>query len=147
MKNFAANNAGISINTPKFDKNFIDGNNQPATFTPTQQEAITSGLSAGLTMVVGPPGTGKTDTATSIIANLYKNNPTQRTLIVTHSNAALNDIFEKLMTRGDIDEQHILRLGRGESNLNVKSTHDFTKNGRVDFSLTQRLELLKQVSE
>ena len=40
----------------------------------------------GLTMVVGPPGTGKTDVAVQIISNLYHNFPDQRTLIVTHSN-------------------------------------------------------------
>ena len=32
-------------------------------FTPVQVEAIRSGVNPGLTMVVGPPGTGKTDTA------------------------------------------------------------------------------------
>ena len=37
-------------------------------------------------MVVGPPGTGKTDVAVQIISNLYHNYPEQRTLIVTHSN-------------------------------------------------------------
>ena len=43
-------------------------------------------LQPGLTMVVGPPGTGKTDVAVQIISNLYHNFPDQRTLIVTHSN-------------------------------------------------------------
>ena len=37
-------------------------------------------------MVVGPPGTGKTDVAVQIISNIYHNFPDQRTLIVTHSN-------------------------------------------------------------
>lgn len=50
----------------------------------------------GLTMVVGPPGTGKTDVAVQIINNLYKNFPGERTLLVTHSNQALNDLFEKI---------------------------------------------------
>jgi len=55
-------------------------------FTPTQVEAIRSGMQPGLTMVVGPPGTGKTDVAVQIISNIYHNFPDQRTLIVTHSN-------------------------------------------------------------
>lgn len=55
-------------------------------FTPTQIEAIRSGMQPGLTMVVGPPGTGKTDVAVQIISNIYHNFPDQRTLIVTHSN-------------------------------------------------------------
>ena len=63
-------------------------------------EAIRSGMNHGLTMVVGPPGTGKTDVAVQTIANLYHNYPNQHTLIVTHSNQALNQIFEKIMQLG-----------------------------------------------
>ncbi|XWS58844.1 hypothetical protein CRYUN_Cryun08bG0068700 [Craigia yunnanensis] len=37
-------------------------------FTPTQIGAIISGIQPGLTMVVGPPGTGKTDTARDVPA-------------------------------------------------------------------------------
>lgn len=37
-------------------------------------------------MVVGPPGTGKTDTAVQIMHVLYHNQPDQRTLLITHSN-------------------------------------------------------------
>lgn len=46
-------------------------------FTPTQVEAIKSGTQPGLTLVVGPPGTGKTDVAVQIISNLYHNFPKQ----------------------------------------------------------------------
>ena len=41
-------------------------------------EAIRSGLNPGLTLVVGPPGTGKTDVAVQTIAALYRNHPTQK---------------------------------------------------------------------
>jgi hypothetical protein len=46
-------------------------------FTPVQVEAIRSGVNRGLTMVVGPPGTGKTDVAVQIISTLYHNFPNQ----------------------------------------------------------------------
>lgn len=62
-------------------------------------EAIKSGVQPGLTMVVGPPGTGKTDTAVQIMHVLYHNCPGQRTLLITHSNQALNDLFEKILER------------------------------------------------
>lgn len=62
-----------------------------------QVGAIISGIQPGLAMVVGPPGTGKTDTAVQILNVLYHNCPSQRTLIITHSNQALNDLFEKIM--------------------------------------------------
>lgn len=75
-------------------------------FTPRQVEAIRSGMSPGLTVVVGPPGTGKTDVAVQILVNLYHNFPQQKTLVVTHSNSALNDIFQKLANR-DISERYV----------------------------------------
>ena len=46
-------------------------------FTPVQVEAIRSGINPGLTIVVGPPGTGKTDVAVQIVSNLYHNYPQQ----------------------------------------------------------------------
>ncbi|XP_074604592.1 RNA helicase aquarius [Brevipalpus obovatus] len=112
-------------------------------FTPTQVEAIRSGMEAGLTIVVGPPGTGKTDVTVQIISNLYHNYPQQRTLIVTHSNQALNQLFEKIMCL-DIDERHLLRLGHGEEELATEK--DFSRYGRVNFVLKKRLELLDEVS-
>lgn len=113
-------------------------------FTPTQIEAIRSGMQPGLTMVVGPPGTGKTDVAVQIISNIYHNFPDQRTLIVTHSNMALNQLFEKIMAL-DIDERHLLRLGHGEEELETEK--DFSRYGRVNYVLAKRLELLDQVQK
>jgi superfamily I DNA/RNA helicase len=60
-------------------------------------------------MVVGPPGTGKTDVAVQIISNLYHNHPTQKILLVTHSNAALNDLFEKIMEVGKAERRNRLK--------------------------------------
>ncbi|KAG2227972.1 hypothetical protein INT45_011996, partial [Circinella minor] len=111
-------------------------------FTPVQVEAIRSGMNHGLTMVVGPPGTGKTDVAVQTIANLYHNYPNQHTLIVTHSNQALNQIFEKIMQL-DIDSNHLVRLGHGEEELNTELS--FSKYGRVSSFLERRLELLQEV--
>lgn len=93
-------------------------------FTPTQIEAIRAGTQPGLTLVVGPPGTGKTDVAVQIISNLYHNFPNQRTLIVTHSNQALNQLFEKIIAL-DVDERHLLRLGHGEEAL--ETDRDFSR--------------------
>lgn len=64
--------------------------------------------------VLGPPGTGKSDTAVQILATLYHTYPTQRTVIIAHSNAALNNIFQKVMARGDVEERHLVRLSSGE---------------------------------
>ncbi|CAG8455667.1 2479_t:CDS:10 [Acaulospora colombiana] len=111
-------------------------------FTPRQVEAIKSGVNPGLTMVVGPPGTGKTDVAVQVIANLYHNFPDQHTLLVTHSNQALNQLFEKILAL-DVDERHLLRLGHGEEELNTELS--FSKYGRVNSFLERRLTLLEEV--
>lgn len=107
-------------------------------------------------MVVGPPGTGKTDVAVQIISALYHNYPTQKILLVTHSNAALNDLFEKIMER-NVDPRHLLRLGSGEKDLRETLAASgaggggrgqgeaFSKQGRVDWTLSRRMQLLEQV--
>ena len=113
-----------------------------ALFTSVQAEAIRAGVNPGLTMVVGPPGTGKTDVAVQIMNELYHNFPNQRTLVITHSNHALNDLFVKIMER-DIPARYLLRLGMGEQELDTDI--DFSRAGRVNSMLARRLQLLAEV--
>lgn len=122
----------------------IDKRTNAIRFTPAQTEAIISGLQPGLTMVVGPPGTGKTDVAVQILSTLYHTYPNQRTLIVTHSNHALNQIFDK-MVELSVEEHHLLRMGHGEESL--MSNKDFSRQGRVKYVLAKRMELLIRVSK
>lgn len=111
-------------------------------FTPAQTEAIASGTQPGLTVIVGPPGTGKTDVATQIINNIYHNFPSQRTLLVAHSNQALNQLFQKIVAL-DIDERHLLRLGHGEEELETEAS--YSKHGRVESFLENRARYLAEV--
>ena len=78
-----------------------------------------------------------------MIAELLHNLPTQRILLITHSNHALNDLFEKVMER-DVDERYLLRLGRGSDDLEVQG-RDFSKFGRVQYMLARRMQLLTVV--
>ena len=55
---------------------------------------------------------------------------------------ALNQLFEKIMAL-DIDERHLLRLGHGEEALETEK--DYSRYGRVNYVLAQRLELLQEV--
>ena len=130
------------------DSNNSDGNDSgerpdKIRFTPSQVEAIRAGMNTGLSLVVGPPGTGKTDVAVQIITNLYHNHHNQKIVVIAHSNAALNDIFEKI--RKNVDPRHLIRLGSGEKEL--VSLEDYSKQGRVDYSLGKRLQLLEQVQQ
>lgn len=113
-------------------------------FTPAQTEAIMSGSQPGLTVIVGPPGTGKTDVATQIINNIYHNFPEQKTLLIAHSNQALNQLFAKIVAL-DIDERHLLRLGHGEEELLAEGS--FSKHGRVESFLEIRNRYLVEVQK
>lgn len=113
-------------------------------FTPAQVEAIMSGSQPGLTVIVGPPGTGKTDVATQIINNIYHNFPSEKTLLIAHSNQALNQLFSKIVAL-DIDERHLLRLGHGEEDLDTDVS--FSKFGRVESFLDNRRTLLQEVGK
>lgn len=111
-------------------------------FTSVQVSAITRSLQPGLSLIVGPPGSGKTDTAVQILHTLYHNNKKERTLIITHSNQALNDIFQKL-SRKDINIGEMLRLGYGENLLETEEEYD--KLGRVNAMLERRIHLLSEI--
>ena len=113
-------------------------------FTPAQVEAIISGTQPGLTVIVGPPGTGKTDVATQIINNIYHDFTTQRTLMIAHSNQALNQLFQKI-TKLDIDDRHLLRLGHGEEDL--ETDVNYGKHGRVESFLDNRAQFLAEVDK
>ncbi|KAI1854804.1 hypothetical protein JX266_000922 [Neoarthrinium moseri] len=112
-------------------------------FTATQIDAIISGTQPGLTVIVGPPGTGKTDVATQIINNIYHNFPEQRTLLIAHSNQALNQLFAKIAAL-DIDQRHLLRLGHGEEELELQGS--FSKHGRVESFMENRDQYLQEVN-
>lgn len=57
---------------------------------------------------------------------LYHNYPGQRTLVVAHSNQALNDVFEKTIQR-DVPARYLLRLGMGQEEL--ATDVDFSRVG------------------
>ncbi|KAJ2866518.1 hypothetical protein GGH94_001486 [Coemansia aciculifera] len=111
-------------------------------FTAAQVAAIRAAAQPGLALVVGPPGTGKTDVAVQIISNLYHAHPRQTILLLTHSNQALNQLFEKIIAL-DIEPRHLLRLGHGEEDLDAEER--YSKAGRVESYLDRRRELLALV--
>ncbi|KDD73989.1 hypothetical protein H632_c1673p0, partial [Helicosporidium sp. ATCC 50920] len=113
-------------------------------FTPVQTQAILGGLRGGLNVIVGPPGTGKTDTAVQLLHLLHANFPQERILVVAHSNQALNDVFSKLLQR-DVPPRYLVRLGAGEAELGADEA--FSRVGRVNAALARRLELLARVDD
>ena len=65
-------------------------------YTSEQLKCIESGSKEGVTIIEGPPGTGKTDIVVEIIRKIYRENPKEKILVITQNNSALNDIFMKI---------------------------------------------------
>ena len=136
-------NNGRNINYVGFDINFSSWGVHQSDFIPieiqqvsqigskrrklyaTQRAAIWSSLFRKITMLIGPPGTGKTDTVIEII-NILANNlcryTKQRMLVVAHSNRALDQLYEAIIelydilsrknrNNGHIWVPHVVRIG------------------------------------
>ncbi|KAF4127688.1 AAA domain [Phytophthora infestans] len=129
----------------------------PIRYTKTQVAAVRTGQCEGLTLVVGPPGTGKTDVAVQLVLNLYRTTPArEKILVVAHSNQALNDFFARILALHVVNEAEIVRMGQpqlaNEGGAGGKESEgafhaDFSHDGRVAFLLERRAALLAEVEQ
>lgn len=70
----------------------------PFGFNLSQKEAVSNAFSNNLSVIEGPPGTGKTQTILNIIANAVLNG--QSVAIVSSNNSATKNVYEKLEKNG-----------------------------------------------
>lgn len=88
---------------------------EPLPLNDEQKEAVKRALQAPLTVVTGPPGTGKSQVVTSIIVNAIFNG--QKVLFASKNNKAVDVVFERI--NGLTSRPVMLRLGNenAESSL------------------------------
>ncbi|SIS70401.1 Protein of unknown function [Chryseobacterium ureilyticum] len=70
----------------------------PFGFNLSQKAGVDNAFSNPLSVIEGPPGTGKTQTTLNIIANAVMNN--QSVAVVSSNNSATKNVFEKLESNG-----------------------------------------------
>lgn len=70
----------------------------PFCFNLSQKKGVDKAFSNPLSVIEGPPGTGKTQTILNIIANAVMNN--QSVAVVSSNNSATRNVFEKLEANG-----------------------------------------------
>lgn len=65
----------------------------------SQRDALASALSNRISVIEGPPGTGKTQTILNLIANIVRE-PAATVGVVSFNNAAVDNVYDKLTQEG-----------------------------------------------
>ena len=94
--------SGLQVDAPIF----------PFGCNKSQYEAVRNALSNRVSVIEGPPGTGKTQTILNIIANLVLNGKTVQ--VVSNNNSAIENIIEKLESPKYQLDFIVASLGRSE---------------------------------
>ena len=66
----------------------------PFDFNQSQLKAIENALTHNISVIEGPPGTGKTQTILNLISNILLNNET--CAVISSNNAAIENVYDKL---------------------------------------------------
>lgn len=123
----------------------------PFSFNLSQKNAVNNALHHNLSVVEGPPGTGKTQTILNIIANAIINGKT--VAVVSSNNAATKNVYEKLEKNGI--EFFAALLGNSENKKEFISTQsevpDLSKfklsNEQLIETQEKCFELINQLSD
>jgi DNA polymerase alpha-associated DNA helicase A len=97
----------------------------------SQKKAIEFALVSPLTIIHGPPGTGKTSTLIEYIIQHLKIYPTKRILITAPSNIAADTIIERLSNHFNGDDSKLVRIGHPARILQSTRKHS------LDFLVSQ----------
>jgi len=111
IENIAGTALESLLNPDLPSKLSIETKSKFSTLNDDQQKAINAGLSQRLTVITGPPGTGKSQVVANILATCALNKKT--VLFASKNNKAVDVVYDKLrlMLEGD---NWLLRLGNRE---------------------------------
>lgn len=82
----------------------------PVQLNHSQETALAAASTSPLTVITGPPGTGKSQTVTAIIADAWRRGDS--VLLASTNNAPIDDVVSNKAT--DIDDALVLRTGNAE---------------------------------
>lgn len=116
----------------------------------SQYQAVKNAMENQISVIEGPPGTGKTQTILNIIANLIYNG--KSVAIVSNNNSATANVFEKLK---QFDFDYICAtLGRKENKENfiqnqngLYPNFEYNENDKIEVNPNKNKELIEQLEE
>lgn len=116
----------------------------------SQYQAVKNAMENQISVIEGPPGTGKTQTILNIIANLIYNG--KSVAVVSNNNSATANVFEKLK---QFDFDYICStLGRKENKENfiqnqngLYPNFEYNENDKIEVNPNKNKELIEQLEE
>ena len=116
----------------------------------SQYQAVKNAMENQISVIEGPPGTGKTQTILNIIANLIYNG--KSVAVVSNNNSATANVFEKLK---QFDFDYICAtLGRKENKENfiqnqngLYPNFEYNENDKLEANPNKNKELIEQLKE
>lgn len=116
----------------------------------SQYQAVKNAMENQISVIEGPPGTGKTQTILNIIANLIYNG--KSVAVVSNNNSATANVFEKLKQFGF--NYICATLGRKENKENfiqnqngLYPNFEYNENDKLEANPNKNKELIEQLEE
>lgn len=109
---------------------------------PSQQVAVKLSFEQPLSIITGPPGTGKSQVVMNIMANAVYNN--QKVLFASKNNKAVDNVYKRLNSLLDTD--YFIRLGNNEENKRTEDILTKFANETDQNKLVELNEKLKSSS-
>jgi len=116
---------------------------EPLPLNEEQRQAVEKALSEPLTVVTGPPGTGKSQVVTNILVNSVYNG--QKVLFASKNHKAVDVVNDRV--NGLSSRPMVLRLGKAEARAEIASYLSGLLSSTVSQSEVNRFDELKQVDE
>lgn len=112
-------------------------------FDQHQIAAIAAAMRPGLTLISGPPGTGKTSCMVQIICNLLRGSSEERILVILRTDHAL-DQFRELINARNVDHARVVQF---KEELDTETSGVWASDNPVDILLYRRNFLLSKTRE
>ncbi|SDS57714.1 Superfamily I DNA and/or RNA helicase [Maribacter dokdonensis] len=109
---------------------------EPLPMNEEQREAILRGLQSDITVVTGPPGTGKSQVVSNLIVNAVKDG--QKVLFASKNNKAVDVVLERV--NGLSNHPVMLRLGNNQRQSELSKYLTGILSSKVSNSLQARYE-------
>src|SRR5690606_15759685 len=116
----------------------------PFGFNASQKKAVQNAIENKISVIEGPPGTGKTQTILSLIANLVPAG--NKVAVVSNNNSAIDNVYEKLHSEGiSFIAARLGRVSNKEEFISNQTTQSKEQLERHLLTSTEKFQYKKEL--